>query len=113
MNITQQTTTPGHHVRVVHLTLRGLIALCVSMVLATGILMHIVTPRRLWSVFPPRGGSDIPNDTAPTEVPPWGELIKEDVEIEQPEEYVAFEATANRVAAWHFTGMTTTAQVIR
>lgn len=35
----------------------------------------------------------------------WGELMTSDLEIEQPEEYVAFEATTNRIAIWHFDSM--------
>ncbi|HEX4342297.1 MAG TPA: hypothetical protein VH255_02845 [Verrucomicrobiae bacterium] len=45
---------------------------------------------------------------APTNLPPWGELLVRDAELEQPEEYVAFELQTNRVEQWTFAGMNPT-----
>jgi len=42
----------------------------------------------------------------PDNSPPWGELIKKDLEVEQPDEYVAFEPVSNRVTQWFFPGQT-------
>ncbi len=36
---------------------------------------------------------------------PWGELIIQDIDIEQPDEYVSFEATNNRQTRWTFNGI--------
>lgn len=43
-----------------------------------------------------------------TNVPPWGQLSVRDIDLEQPEEYVAFEINTNRVETWAFEGMTPT-----
>src|SRR4030095_841270 len=40
--------------------------------------------------------------TEPATVPPWGEFVTYDIELEQPQEYVAFEATADRTPHWIF-----------
>jgi hypothetical protein len=87
----------------VHISIRGLILLCVSLVVATALIFSIerYSPAigrlaRSWS----KGDSG-----PPAEIPAWGELVCQDVMIEQPEEYVGFEATADRVPAWHFDGM--------
>jgi hypothetical protein len=45
---------------------------------------------------PPPGG----------ELPPWGELVTLDIDLEQPEEYVSFEATTDRITTWTFTNST-------
>ncbi|MGA0854058.1 MAG: hypothetical protein ACO3RK_04500 [Luteolibacter sp.] len=36
---------------------------------------------------------------------PWGELVIQDIEIEQPDEYVSFEVTTNRQTRWTFNGV--------
>jgi hypothetical protein len=38
----------------------------------------------------------------PDNIPPWGELIVREIEVERPEEYLASEATTNPVPAWVF-----------
>jgi hypothetical protein len=40
------------------------------------------------------------SDRAPAEVPPWGELVEIDVNLEQPEEYLAFELVKAAVSVW-------------
>jgi len=42
---------------------------------------------------------------APTNLPPWGELLIRDAELEQPEEYIAFELQTNRAEQWFLDGM--------
>jgi hypothetical protein len=44
----------------------------------------------------------------PTNPPPWGQFIIHDIDLEQPEEYLAFETNANRTEHWTFEGMTPT-----
>lgn len=41
-----------------------------------------------------------------TNLPPWGELVIQDIELEQPPEYLAFEIVTNLVPAWHFNNLT-------
>lgn len=38
----------------------------------------------------------------PEKIPAWGELVKYDLEVEQPDEYVDFEPTQNRAVTWFF-----------
>lgn len=38
--------------------------------------------------------------------PPWGQLTSRDIELEQPEEYVAYEIATNNTETWTFKGMT-------
>ena len=44
-------------------------------------------------------------DVQTTNVPPWGQLAIRDIDLEQPEEYVAYEINTNRVETWTFEGM--------
>jgi hypothetical protein len=47
-------------------------------------------------------------DPPPAETAPWGELIKADIELEQPEEYLAFELGQIRPPEWQFGSMPAT-----
>ena len=40
-----------------------------------------------------------------TNVPPWGQLSVRNIDLEQPEEYAAYETDTNRVETWVFEGM--------
>ena len=40
------------------------------------------------------------------EVPAWGQLIVRPLDLEQPEEYVAYETATNKIETWVFEGMT-------
>jgi hypothetical protein len=44
-------------------------------------------------------------DIETTNVPPWGQLSMRDIDLEQPEEYVAYEISTNRVETWTFADM--------
>jgi len=44
-------------------------------------------------------------DIETTNVPPWGQLAMRDIDLEQPEEYVAYEINTGRVETWTFEGM--------
>jgi hypothetical protein len=37
--------------------------------------------------------------------PAWGQLVVRSLDLEQPEEYIAYETTTNQVATWMFEGM--------
>lgn len=89
----------------IRLSQAGLIALCTSLVVSSSLLTHFLGR-------PPKG-SNAPTSPAvatspqPAEsIPAWGELMTLDIDLEQPEEYVSFEATTNRIAAWTFTDKT-------
>ena len=41
----------------------------------------------------------------PRPMPPWGELIVRDLDLEQPEEYAAYNDTTNEVERWTFEGI--------
>ena len=41
-----------------------------------------------------------------TEPPPWGQFVARDIELEQPEEYVAYQLDKTSVEKWTFAGMT-------
>ncbi len=85
----------------------GLIA---ATAIGTGVLvfgliqMEASRPNRLTGI--PFGQPTPLNATKPDPTPPWGELIKSDLEVEQPDEYVAFEPVSNRVTQWFFPGQT-------
>lgn len=93
--------TPPH---VIQLKPGSLILLCVSLVAVTALCVGLLAfafgaaPRRS-----PGFGQPTPLGGEPREPnPPWGELVKLDLEVEQPDEYVAFEPVTNRVAQWFF-----------
>jgi hypothetical protein len=44
-------------------------------------------------------------ETEMTNVPPWGQLTERDIDLEQPEEYAAYETDTNETETWTFEGM--------
>jgi len=93
----------------IRLTLVGLIALSVCLVVASAYLTHLLEHHGQPAVLAPTAASDLTSHaSAPPagEIPPWGELVTLDVELEQPEEYVSFETTTGRTTTWVFTGNT-------
>lgn len=99
-NSTSAAIKPG-----VRFTQTGLIALCVSLIVASSLLTHFLGRHQPSSSA---SANNHPADTpAPTgELPPWGELVTLEIDLEQPEEYVSFEATTDRIATWTFTNRT-------
>ena len=86
------------------LTQTGLIALCVSLIVASSLLTHFLGSHNASTSTDAAGAvSDPP---PPGELPPWGELITLDIDLEQPEEYVSFETTTDRITTWSFTNCT-------
>jgi hypothetical protein len=97
----------GFHVR---FNLLGLVVFSVSLILATGLLsLALEHPldklgSRLFAHVVSASPSPA-DDSPPAEVPPWGELIAQEVEIECPEEYLSSEASTNKAPTWTFEGM--------
>ena len=94
----------------IRLTLTGLVVLVTSLVAVTALVT-----RQLGAPLPP--ASRLPAASAgltAAEAPPaavshpWGDLSTLDIEIEQPEEYVAMETTTVPPTAWAFGGTTRT-----
>jgi hypothetical protein len=93
---------------VVRFTLRGLVLFSVSLVAAGGALtfasLQLVARRELspspGSLANPLSVDDPPE---PKHVPAWGELIVREIELERPEEYVAFDIEP-KATAWVFPG---------
>lgn len=98
---------------IIQLKFSNLIALCVSLVVATAICTGLLAYGLLQFSSPhsslPAYGEPTPlSAIKPDTNPPWGELIKLDLEVEQPDEYIAFEPISNRVATWFFPDRTPT-----
>ncbi len=95
---------------IIQLKLSSLIGLCVCLVAATAVstallmfgLLQLTQPHDSFAFGQPAPRAAAKPDTNP----PWGELIKYDLEVEQPDEYVAFEPVSNRVPQWFFPGQT-------
>lgn len=102
----------------IRLSLIGLISLCVSLVVSSALVTHFlgrnsISPNTLptLSVLPaPDSASGEIQTPAQSlkDLPPWGELLTLDIELEQPEEYVSFEATSKLEVVWVFSGCSLT-----
>ena len=106
MNSSPSSTSTKSTVR---LSQTGLIGLCIGLVFASVFLTHWLEHHaNSATVTAATVGHPNPETaTIPaTQMPPWGELVTLDVELEQPEEYVSFESTTERVTTWVFTGNT-------
>ena len=95
----------------IQLHLMGIVVFSASLVLASALVTY-----GLLKVHDGGGGRNLPNSMPPpipserveiemTNVPPWGQLTMRDIDLEQPEEYVAYEINTNRVETWTFEGM--------
>ena len=81
----------------VQISLVGLIMLCVALIVATTLATGFVR-----FTHAPTSFDDGSSDPEPATTPPWGELSMTDVTLEQPEEYVAFDAMAEPITIWTF-----------
>jgi hypothetical protein len=81
----------------VQISLVGLIILCVALILATTLATGFVRFTREPAAF-----DDGSPDKEPASIPAWGELSLTEVTLEQPEEYVAFDAMAEPITIWTF-----------
>lgn len=86
----------------------GLALFSVVLIIVTGLLTAVLL-RNFTPTPPPPLGTNVDTtriDTKPlAETPPWGELLTHDIDLEQPEEYVAFELSKKTPPAWVFAGM--------
>jgi len=103
-------TAPHHGGSTIRLSLAGLIILCVSLIATSSLITHMMgfhLNRGGENKQPATQGVPKAPDTTNHDAPgPWGDLLTLDVDIEQPLEYVSFEATTSRVATWTFPGTT-------
>lgn len=100
-----------HQSNVIQLKLSSLIVLSICLIAASAVCTGVLVFGLIQvQVSRPAGipfGRPTPLSTVKPEInPPWGELVKVDLEVEQPEEYIAFEPITNRVARWFFPGRT-------
>lgn len=94
---------------IVQLHLNGLVIFSVALVAASalityGLLKHPAKNANNVVSLPGSAafdGSEIEN----TNPPPWGQLILRQIELEQPEEYVAYETATNQIEKWTFENM--------
>ena len=102
----KQPDSPAPAQNVIRLKFSSLIVLCVSLVAATGAVMallSLIVMRQAQPGLPADYGRPMGMKAdRPTTIPPWGEFVTFDIELEQPQEYVAFEITANRTSRWCF-----------
>lgn len=102
--------SPANSPNIIQLKLSSLVLLCISLIIASVVGTGFVAIGIFKTTSPqPKIGFGQPtplNTDKPNENPPWGELIKVDLEVEQPDEYVAFEPISNRVAKWFFPDQT-------
>ena len=103
-------TAPHHGGSTIRLSLTGLIILCVSMIATSSLITHLMGFHLTGEKAGDPPAAQVASKAGETEshgtVGPWGELVTLDVDIEQPLEYVSFEATTNRVTTWTFPGTT-------
>jgi hypothetical protein len=90
----------------------GLIVFSSSLVLVSSLvsfgLARISSGRIAEAGKPPAIFLDDMADAGPRpagEIPPWGELVSYDVDMDRPDEYIAFELNMNQAPAWVFEGM--------
>lgn len=86
----------------------GLSVLLVSLMAASALLGRWSGPsrsERAASANDQSAAMDSAAKSAAKRSMPWGELIVQDIDIEQPDEYVSFEATNNRQTRWTFNGI--------
>ncbi len=96
----------------IQLHLVGVIAFSVALVVAAGLVTYgLVKPRNPADAgrLAARGNPSPSLDESmvvieATNIPPCGQLIMRDLDLEQPEEYVAYEIKTNKVATWIFEG---------
>jgi hypothetical protein len=95
----------------IQLNLTGLIIFSVALILAAALVTYgLVEPRNR------AGTGETAAQTSPnldesmvvaeaTNFPPCGQLVLRDLDLEQPEEYVAYEINTNKVTTWIFEGI--------
>jgi len=97
----------------IQLNLVGVVVFSVALVLASGLVTYGIlraapSPGKNSATHEAQGDSNVNIEVKPSEVPPWGQLLIRDIDLQQPEEYVAYETGTNRVEKWLFTGLSPT-----
>src|SRR5262245_50751736 len=96
---TESAARSGFHVQ---FNLIGLVVFTVSLVAATGVLSYALA-RPVHKSIPPPASVALADARPPSDVPAWGEFTSYDIELERPEEYVAFEiADREKARPWIF-----------
>src|ERR1051325_367568 len=92
----------GFHVQ---FNLLGLVVFSASLVIAAGVLaLLLMHPAR--SSSSRLNAAERPPDVGPSaepdseDVPPWGEFVTQDIQLERPEEYTAMELENVTVPTW-------------
>lgn len=93
----------------IRFNLIGLVVFSVSLIFASGTLVFALMRSLNHDLGDARPAvvtkSGTSTDAAPATTPAWGELITSDVQLENPEEYLATDFDTNRPAVWVFAGM--------
>jgi hypothetical protein len=95
----------------IQLHLLGIVVFSLSLVLASTLMTYGFVKGhearsgdklpRLYTAAAPDGSLE----TEMTNVPPWGQLVARDLDLEQPQEYVAYKTDTNNVETWTFPDM--------
>jgi len=88
----------------VHFSLLGLVFFSLLLVGLGALAAYGFATAHAKSIQVSSRSSDV--GPAPTNLPPWGELLVRDAQLEQPEEYIAFELQTNQPEQWFFDKMT-------
>lgn len=89
------------------LTLAGLLTWSLAFIGAGAGISRLAGSEKIRGVTAPPAGEPAaqrPFDSGRALEGPWGELETQDIDLEQPLEYVAFEETTFKPPAWHFPG---------
>src|SRR5712671_2215843 len=94
----------------IQLNLVGVIVFSVALVLASalvtyGLVKHNSSAEKNSAARTSLNHPSESGDVKLSETPPWGDLMIRDIDLQQPEEYVAYETGTNHVETWLFTGM--------
>ncbi len=96
---------------VIQVNLLGVVIFSVALVIASGLLTFgLVEWRGKNPGVPAKSNASSTNNGGSVaqwqgEPPPWGDLVTRNIELEKPDEYVAYEANTNHVPTWTFPAM--------
>jgi hypothetical protein len=91
---------------VIQLNLAGLVIFSLSLVAAAGLVTYGLMSSRARAVaFDSSSASVLGAAPAPHTLPPWGELVTSDIDLEQPAEYAGFDLESHPEPTWSFAGM--------
>ena len=105
-----QTTPQANGSTVIQFSLLGLVVFSISLILASGSVAYWAAGKHAPGAvisqisYAPQPG--VTNDATSDNTNPWGELSIRNIQLERPEEYVAYEANSNQPPSWTFVGMT-------